>query len=285
MSAEPGTETLVLGRSAEIDMSETTTLRRFFDITWVLAATGLKARYFGSFFGYLWSLIRPLALFGVLYFVFTEIVTFGGPVEDYPLKLLLGLFLASYFIDVTTKALSSLVDQDSVLRAIAFPSAAVPLSVALMEALHLGLNMVVVVGAVLISGITPTASWLELVPLLALFVAFTVAISFPLSLLYVSFRDMESIWAVGSQLLFWGTPLVYVIETAPDGIQEILMMNPLAVVITQLRHALIDPAAPSAAEAAGGEAMLLIPLALTAGLLLLGIAYYRHAAAQIAERL
>ena len=266
-------------------MNETTTLRRFFDITWVLAATGLKARYFGSFFGYLWSLIRPLALFGVLYFVFTEIVSFGGPVKDYPLKLLLGLFLASYFVDVTTKALSSLVDQDSVLRAIAFPRAAVPLSVALMEALHLGLNMVVVIGALLIAGITPTASWLEFVPLLALFVAFTVAISFPLSLLFVSFRDMESIWAVGSQLLFWGTPLVYVIETAPDGIQEILMMNPLAVVITELRHAMIDPTGPSAAEAAGGGEMLLIPLALTAGLLLLGIAYYRRAAARIAERL
>jgi ABC-2 type transport system permease protein len=266
-------------------MNETATLRRFFDITWVLAATGLKARYFGSFLGYLWSLLRPLALFGVLYFVFTEIVKFGGPVKDYPLKLLLGLFLASYFTDVTSKALTSLVDQDSVLRAIAFPRATVPLSVALMEALHLGLNMVVVIGAVLISGIAPTWSWLELIPMLALFVAFTVAISFPLSLLYVSSRDMESIWAVLSQLLFWGTPLVYVIESAPEGIQEALMMNPLAVVITQLRHVLIDPSAPNAADAAGGMALLLIPLAITVGLLALGLVYYRRSSFRIAERL
>jgi ABC-2 type transport system permease protein len=251
----------------------------------VLAATGLKARYFGSFLGYLWSLVRPLALFGVLYFVFTEIVAFGGPVKDYPLKLLLGLFIATYFIDVSSKALTSLVDESSVLRAISFPRAAIPLSVALMEGFHLALNVAVVLAAVMVSGIAPTVAWLELLPLLALLIVFSIAVSFPLSLLYVSYRDMDPIWAVLSQVLFWGSPLVYVIESVPDGIQEFLMMNPLAVVITELRHALIDPSAPSAAEAAGGAAMLLIPLGLTVSLLAAGLAYYRRSSAQIPERL
>jgi ABC-2 type transport system permease protein len=62
-------------------------------------------------------------------------------------------------------------------------------------------------------------------------------------------------------------------------------MNPLAVVITQLRHAVIDPSAPSAAEAAGGIEMLLIPLALTAALLAGGLLYYRRSSARIVERL
>lgn len=266
-------------------MTASASLRRFFDITWVLAATGLKARYYGTFLGYLWSLVRPLALFGVLYFVFTEIVAFGGPIKDYPLKLLLGLFIAAYFVDVTTKALTSLVDQSSVLRSISFPRAAIPLSVALGEGLHLLLNVSVAVGALLVTGIEPTVRWLELVPLLLLLIAFTVGISFPLSLLYASYRDMEPIWNVGSQLIFWGSPLVYVIESAPEDVREILMMNPLAVVITQLRHALIDPASPSAAEAAGGMAMLLIPAAITAALLLGGLLYYRRRSALIVEQL
>jgi ABC-2 type transport system permease protein len=266
-------------------LTEGAALRRFLDITWVLAATGLKSRYYGTFLGYLWSLVRPLALFAVLYFVFTEIVAFGGPIEDYPLKLLLGLFIATYFSDVTSKGLASLVDQSSVLRAISFPRAAIPLSVALSEGLHLLLNISVALAAVLVAGIGPTVRWLEVLPLLGLLVAFTVAIAFPLSLLYVSSRDMEPIWSVISQLLFWGSPIVYMIETAPDGIQELLMMNPLAVVITQLRHAVIDPASPNAAEAAGGMAMLLIPLALTAALLAGGLMYYRRSSARIVERL
>ena len=266
-------------------MSETSALRRFFDITWVLAATGLKSRYYGTFLGYLWSLVRPLALFGVLYFVFTQIVAFGGPIKDYPLKLLLGLFIATYFSDVTSKGLTSLVDQSSVLRAISFPRAAIPLSVALAEGLHLLLNVAVAVAAVSVTGIVPTARWLELLPLLGLLVAFTVAMVLPLSLLYVAYRDMEPIWSVISQLLFWGSPLVYVIETAPDNIQEVLMMNPLGVVITQLRHALIDPSSPSAAEAAGGTLMLLIPLTLTLALLIGGFVYYRRASERIVERL
>ena len=107
--------------------------------------------------------------------------------------------------------------------------------------MHLLLNMLVVLAFVLVSGIEPSASWLELVPLLALLLAFTFAVSLPLSLLYVRYRDMEQIWAVLAQLLFWGTPLVYVIETAPEGLQRAISLNPLAVVVTELRHALIDP--------------------------------------------
>ncbi len=59
-------------------------LRRFWGLTWMLAATDFKLRFFGSALGYLWTLMRPLLLFGVLYFVFTEVVRFGGGHQHYP---------------------------------------------------------------------------------------------------------------------------------------------------------------------------------------------------------
>ena len=82
-----------------------------------------------------------------------------------------------------------------------------------------------------------------------------------LAVLYVPFRDMAPIWEVATQMLFWGTPIIYVIETVPESARELLMTNPLAAIIEQARHAVIDPSAPSAAASIGGAVKLLIPLA------------------------
>ena len=260
-------------------------LRRFFNITVALAVTEFKIRYFGSVFGYLWSLLRPLMLFGVLYTVFTHVVRFGGGITHYPLKLLLGIVLWTYFAEATGQAVACLVQRENLLRKIAFPPAAIPLSVVMTSAFNLVLNLLVVLLFVLITGIAPTAAWLELIPLLALLLVFTVATSLLLALLYVPFRDMAPIWEVVAQILFWGTPIIYVIETAPAGIREVLMMNPLAVIIEQARHAVIDPTAPTAAAAAGGAVRLLIPLAIVGLVLGLALALSRRSAPTIAERL
>src|SRR5687768_3578561 len=83
--------------------------RRFLYITRSLAVTEFKLRYFGSVLGYLWTLFRPLLLFGVLYLVFTRIIRFGDDVPHYPVLLLTGLVLWSFFADSTSIALGSLV--------------------------------------------------------------------------------------------------------------------------------------------------------------------------------
>jgi ABC-2 type transport system permease protein len=259
--------------------------RRFFHITLTLAVTEFKVRYFGSVLGYLWSLMRPLMLFGVLYVVFTHVVRFGGDIKHYPLKLLLAIVLWSFFAEATGQALASLVQRENLMRKIAFPIAAIPLSAALTSAFNLGLNLCVVLVFVAATGIAPALSWLELLPLLALLLALTAAVSILLAVLYVPFRDMAPIWEVATQVLFWGTPIIYVIETAPEGVQKLLMANPLAVIIEQGRHAVIDPSGPSAAAASGGAARLLIPLAVTTAVIAVSFELYRRTKSTLAERL
>ena len=259
--------------------------RRFMLITFTLAKNEFKVRYFGSVLGYLWSLMRPLMLFGVLYVVFTHVVRFGGDVEHYPLKLLLAIVIWSYFAEVTGQAVNSLVQRESLLRRVPFPPAAIPLSVVLTGAFNFGLNLCVVLVFVAITGIAPAVSWLELIPLVALLLLLSGAVSVLLAVLYVSFRDMAPIWEVATQMLFWGTPIIYVIQTAPESVRDLLMMNPLAAIIEQGRHAVIDPSAPTAAAAAGGTARLLIPLAITAAILVASLVLYRRAASTLAERL
>jgi ABC-2 type transport system permease protein len=259
--------------------------RRFLHLTFALAVTEFKIRYFGSVLGYLWSLMRPLMLFGVLYVVFTHVVRFGGKIEHYPLKLLVAIVLWTYFAEATSQSVASLVQRESLLRKVPFPPAVIPLSVGLTSAFNLGLNLIVVILFVLITGIAPAVSWLELIPLVALLLAFTAAVSMLLAVLYVPFRDMSPIWEVVSQLLFWGTPIIYVIETVPKGARELLMMNPLAAIIEQARHALIDPSGPSAAAASGGAVRLLVPLAIVGLVLGASFELYRRMRPTLAERL
>jgi ABC-2 type transport system permease protein len=259
--------------------------RRFVNITIALATTEFKIRYFGSVLGYLWSLMRPLMLFGVLYVVFTHIVRFGSGITDYPLKLLLGIVLWSYFAEATGQSVACLVQRENLLRKIAFPPATIPLAVTLTSGFNLVLNLLVVLLFVVVTGIAPDVAWLELIPLVLLLILLTASASLLVSLLYVPFRDMLPIWEVMLQLLFWGTPIIYVIESAPGSVQELLMLNPLAVVIEQARHAVIDPSAPSAAAAAGGAARLLIPLAIVGLVLAVSMLLYKRTAPDIAERL
>lgn len=280
MSADASVETRYRGPSAVGQ-----DLRRFWSLAFTLAATDFKLRFFGSALGYLWSLVRPLLLFGVLYVVFTEVIRFGAGVDHYPVYLLSGLVLFQFFSETTSKGVTSLVDRENLLRKIHFPRLVVPLAVALHAVFNLGLNLIVVFVFVFASGIEPRVEWLEILVLLPLLAAFAAGVSMLLSALYVRFRDSEPIWEVGLQLLFYGSPVLYVITEVPDSFEEIAAMNPIAVVITQWRHAVIDPDAPTIVDVIGGWDAMLIPLAIVAATFAIGAWVFARETPRIAENL
>jgi ABC-2 type transport system permease protein len=260
-------------------------LRRFWSLTFTLAATDFKLRFFGSALGYLWTLMRPLLLFGVLYFVFTEVVRFGTDIANYPVYLLAAIMLFTFFSETTSRGVNSLVERENLLRKVRFPRMVIPLSVTLNALFNLGLNLVVVFVFVFASGITPRWSWLELIPLVGLLVLLATGVTMLLSALYVRYRDMQPIWEVVLQMLFYASPVIYVTETLPDNIEREAMASPITAVLTQMRHALIDPTAPTAAQAIGGSVRLLIPLAVVVVVFVLGVWVFMREAPRIAENL
>jgi ABC-2 type transport system permease protein len=260
-------------------------LRRFVSLTFTLAATDFKLRFFGSALGYVWTLMRPLMLFGVLYFVFTEVVKFGEGVKHYPVYLLASIVLFTFFSETTSRGVTSLVERENLLRKVRFPRLVIPLSVALHALFNLGLNLVVVFVFVFASGIEPRASWLELPVLVLLLVVLSTGMTMLLSALYVRYRDMQPIWEVLLQVLFYASPVIYVITTLPDSIEREAMASPIAALLTQMRHALIDADAPTAAEAIGGGVRLLIPLAVVLAVFALGAWVFAREAPRIAEDL
>jgi ABC-2 type transport system permease protein len=262
--------------------------RRFMHLSLTLAVTDFKLRFFGSVLGYLWSLVRPLLMFGVLYLVFSEVFRFGGEVRYYPVILLMAIVVYEYFTEATGNSVMSVIDRENLVRKIHFPRMAIPLSITLTAAFNLGLNFIVVVFFMAISGIEPRWSWLGVLPLVALLVAFATGIAMLLSALFVQYRDVSPIWDVFLRALFYATPIIYPIEqlaSRNETLAHVAMCNPLAAIIEQLRHMVIDPTAPSAAEAIGGAPMLLIPLAILVGSCALGFWVFNRMAPQIAERL
>jgi ABC-2 type transport system permease protein len=260
--------------------------RRFAYLAATLALTDFKLRFFGSALGYLWQLVRPLLLFGVLYLVFTRFVKIGGEVAFYPVLLLTNIVLFTFFQEGTS-AVTSLVDRESLVRKIQFPRAAVPVAVVLTAAFNLALNSVVIFCFALASGVRPHWTWVQAPILIAALAAFVIGLAMLLSALYVRYRDVKPIWEVAVQLLFYATPVIYAIETidVPEKIKQLLMLNPLAMILEQFRYAVIDPAAPSAAEAAGGVLWLFIPGGLIIAAVVAGWIVFQRAAPRIAEEL
>ena len=259
--------------------------RRVLSLTWTLALTEWKLRFYGSVLGYVWTLVRPFAFFGVVYVVFTQIADLGDDVPNYGVYILFGLVLFGFFADVTAVSLNCLVTRENLLRKMRFPRIVIPLSVAATALLNLGMTLVAVFIFTLANGIWPTWSWLELVPLLALLTMLAIGVGMLLSVLFIRYRDVQPIWEVVTQMLFYASPILYVATMVPDEVQRAYLANPIAAILTQIRHAVIDPTAPSLATAMGDPVRMLIPLGLIFALFGLGLYVFSRMAPRIAEEL
>jgi ABC-2 type transport system permease protein len=262
-------------------------LRRFLNLTWTLAFTDFKLRFFGSALGYLWQLMRPLMLFGVLYVVFNEVLRVGVAVPFYPVVLLSNIVLFTFFAEVTGAAITSVVDREGLVRKIQFPRLVIPLAIVTRGYMNLLLNLVAVVIFMIASGVHFTWEVVEAPFLLLALGLFSGGAAMILSALYVRFRDVKPIWEVFSQALYFGTPVIYAIETIADRqtFVHIVMSNPLAVILEQFRHAVVDQGAPNAVDAAGGWVWMLIPIAVFIATIAVGVWYFDREAPRIAEEL
>jgi len=262
--------------------------RRFFDLLWLMSVTEFKRVYFGTVLGYLWSLIRPLMLFGVLLFVFTQVFKVGSElVENYAVFLLLGIVQFTFFQEATTNAVTSVVAQEGVVRKTQFPRLVIPVSTVLTSAFNFCLNLVIVVVFIFAFGVEPTWTWLLFPVAMALLFVFTTAVSMALSVLYVRFRDVAIIWTVVAQVLFYGTPILYPVNFKPGGdFEHLLMINPLAVIFEQVRiWILAEPEAPTIVEAAGGWLGLVPAAVIFVGVIAFGAWIFNRDAPRIAEEL
>jgi len=236
----------------------------------------------------------------------------GAAGHFYGAQLLGSIVLFTFFSEATSGAVRSVVDRENFVRKIQFPRLAIPISVVLLAMFNLGLNIVVVMIFALAAGVSPMLSWLELPVILLVLALFGTGVAMLLSALFVRFRDIQPIWEVFSQILFYSSPVIVPVEKVREALAyghrhiivshgvrhltfthvtlyhilyRIYLLNPLVAVFQQFRNAMINHAAPTAGQALGSWLALLEPLGLAAAIFVLGFWYFNRQAPHIAEDL
>jgi len=260
--------------------------RRSVPLTLAIARNDFKLRFFGSALGYVWQLMRPLMLFGVLYVVFAVILPAEQP--NFGVALLLGIVLFTFLAEATSGSVTCVTDRENLVRKIHFPRIVIPLAIVLTASFNLALNLVVVVIFALASGIEPALTWLGVLPLLVVLILFATGLSMLLSALYVRYRDVQPIWEVVLQITFYASLILVpyeIVREKYESLASALLVNPLAAVLQESRHLFVDPAYVNAADAIGGAVLLLVPLAVAIGTFFLGLWVFNREAPRIAEEL
>lgn len=260
--------------------------RRFFDLLLLISVTDFKTTYYGSVLGYVWSLLRPAILFSVLLVVFTQIFHVGGEhVSHYPVFLLLGIVLFTFFQESTAAAVTSVLGKEGIVRKTQFPRLAIPLATVVTGTFNLLLNLVPVFIFILAFGVSPTWTWFLVPVVLAVLFVLTAAVAMILSALYVRYRDVAIIWSVAGTVLLYGSPILYPFENAPHKVQTALLFNPLTPILAQARHWIVEPDAPTAVAAMGGWARTSISIGVFILVCAAAVWIFNREAPRIAEDL
>jgi ABC-2 type transport system permease protein len=254
----------------------------------VVGAIDFKAKYTDAALGYVWSVVKPLAYFGVLWLVFAHLLRTANQTEDFTLFLLVGILLFLFFIDAVSVMLPSIVEEGATLRRLAFPPILVPLSASVAIAITFCVNASVFAVFAAVQTVEPRLEWLLVAPLLAELYVFTLSVGLLLSALYVQFRDISQVWELVAQLLFFASAIFYPIGILPDWAQKVAFLNPFVQIMQDLRHALLGVSGPNdltAADVFAGAGGRLIPLAIVALVFVAALAYFRREGRYFAERL
>ena len=253
-----------------------------------LTKTDFKLRYQGSALGYLWALLRPLMMFAILYVVFAKLLRFGGDIPHYPVYLLTGTTLWSFFTECTGQGIQAMVMRGDLIRKICFPKYIVVVSSTLTAVINLLINLVVVIIFALINGVTPSWTWL-IVPILVIeLYALALGISFLLGAINVKYRDITSIWDVLTQALFYAVPIIYPITMVASTsaiAAKIILLNPIAQIVQDARYCLITDQTVTTWEYVDNPFLKIIPISIVIIMLLWGSWYFRKKSKKFAEEI
>lgn len=248
-----------------------------------LVITDFKLRYQGSVLGYVWSLLRPLALFAILYVVFAKFLRIGAEIENYPAYLLLGIVLWSFFTEITNGSVSAIVSRGDLIRKINFPKYIIVISKAVSALINFSINFVIIISLMLITGVGfRIEAFIIPLVLMELFVM-SLSVGFLLSALFVRYRDVTYIWEVVLQAAFYATPILYPLGLVPEKAAKLLMLNPVAQVVQDVRYLLITKDTVTIDQLYGSHVVRVVPLALTVIVLALSVVYFKKRSIYFAE--
>lgn len=250
-----------------------------------LVVTDFKLRYQGSVLGYLWSILKPIFLFIILYIVFDKFLRLGRDIEHFPVYLLVGIVLWNFFTEATVQGLQSIVSRGDLIRKINFPKFIIVVSGTISAFINLIINTIVILVFCVINGVSISAEALLIIPLIAELYVFSLAVAFFLATLNVKYRDIGYLWEIFLQAAFYATPVIYplqmVVKQMPWAASW-LMLNPVAQVIQDVRKVLVTQQTLQLYDLVSFPVML-TPFVAVIIVILLAIFYFRSNQRYFAE--
>jgi ABC-2 type transport system permease protein len=252
-----------------------------------LVKTDFKLRYQGSALGYVWSLLRPLFMFAILYVIFGIFLKVKSNIPHYPAYLLLGILLWNFFGEITTGSVSAIVGKGDLLRKINFPKYVIILAVSFSAFINLVLNFIVFGVVMLLTNVDLSWHSLLIIPLVLELFVLSLGTGFFLSALFVKFRDVTYIWEVIMQAGFYATPILYplsYVAAVSLTTAKYMLLNPLAQIIQDSRHVLVSPQSQTIADYWGGDKWIwTIPIGMTLLMVAFAALYFRSQSKFFAE--
>ena len=251
-----------------------------------LTKTDFKLRYQGSVLGYLWALLRPLMMFAIMYVVFAKLLKIGNDIPHYPVYLLCGTTMWSFFTECTSQGIQAIVSRGDLLRKISFPKYIVVVSSTLTAVINMLINLVVIIIFALINGVTPSFSWLLAIPAILELYLLSLGVAFLLGAINVKYRDITSIWDVMIQALFYAVPIIYpisMVAASSEIAAKILLLNPIAQSIQDIRYALITNETITTWSYIHNPLVFIIPVSIVVILLVTGALVFRRKSKFFAE--
>ena len=249
-----------------------------------LVKTDFKLRYQGSMMGHLWSILKPLMLFSVMYVVFIKFLGFGRDMPHFAVALLLGMVIWSFFAETTSMGLMSIVARGDLLRILSFRKEIIVLSVTVSAFINFVINLLVVLFFCVLNHVE-ISKYALIAPLyiIPLF-AFSLGVAFILATMFVYFRDIAPVWEVVMQAGMYATPIIYSLSMIHNKtVISLMLLNPLATIIQDLRHLLIYSGNQTIGDFVTDKWVIAIPYILPFVVLIIGYAIFKKHAERFAE--
>jgi ABC-2 type transport system permease protein len=256
-----------------------------------LAITNFKLKYTGSALGYLWSLVKPLMLFAIMYAVFARLLKAGAGAPEFEVQLLFAIVLWNFFVEATSTAISSIASAGSLIRKAYFPRWILVVSSTLTALMTFVINTcLILLITVPIGHMHPSFRSL-IAPLFFLeLVVLIMGLSLLLAALFVFYRDVGHIWDIVSLVLFYASSIVFpftIFVTEPGVFPArnfwFAGLNPIAQIIQDLRAALVDPGVHPTVHYLGLS--YVIPLLIVVAVFALGFSVFHRLTPRFAESL
>lgn len=252
-----------------------------------MVKTDFKLRYQGSLIGHLWSILKPMLLFAIMYLVFIRFLRIDDGLPHSAIGVLFGMVTWNFFAEATNMGMMSIVSRGDLLRKLNFPKEIIVLSSVVGASINYSINLMVVFAFALINGVTPTAGFLVVFPLFVEVFVLALGLAFILSSLFVKYRDIGPIWEVIMQAGLYATPVIYsldyIIQAGKVELAPYMLLNPMAQIIQDLRHFVVYDGATRGWDLWGGSWVGLIPYLVPGLVLLIGYSVFTKQAKRFAE--